>query len=157
MNNKGFTLVELLIVVLIIGILSAIALPQYEAAVEKSRMSEAMINAKAIVDASQRYFQANPSETVITNKNQIADVDLRGGEWTNATTYRTKLFFYELGGAGGRVDVYRTDVAGNTPTSYIYHLWQKPEMSEGEVLKGCTPGTEDSETGEQMCKFFTGI
>ena len=66
MNNKGFTLVELLIVVLIIGILSAIALPQYESAVEKSRMSEAMINAKAIVDASQRYFQANPSETVIT-------------------------------------------------------------------------------------------
>ena len=54
MNNKGFTLIELLVVVLIIGILSAIALPQYETAVEKARLTEGLINAKAIVDAIQR-------------------------------------------------------------------------------------------------------
>ncbi len=156
MKNQGFTLIELLVVVLIIGILSAIALPQYESAVEKSRLSEAMINAKAITDASQRYFQANPNETTITNKNQIADVDLKGGAWqSDNATFKTKLFIYKLGGANGRVDVYRTD--GDSISSYIYHLWQKPELSEGEVLKGCSAGSEDQETGEQMCKFFLGV
>ena len=157
MKNQGFTLIELMVVVLIIGILSAIALPQYEMAVEKSRISEAMINAKAIVDASQRYFQANPNETTITNKRQIADVDLRGGTWNSAgTAYTTDLFVYQLGGAEGTVDVYRTDT-GNV-SSYIYKLWQKPDLGgNGGALKGCSTGNTDQETGEQMCKFFTGI
>ncbi len=48
--KKGFTLIEMLVVVLIIGILAGIALPQYQKSVEKSKASEALIILKSLRD-----------------------------------------------------------------------------------------------------------
>lgn len=62
MNDKGFSLVELIIVIAIMAILIVVLAPQYLRYVERSRNSTDMQNARTIMTALETYA-ADPQET----------------------------------------------------------------------------------------------
>ena len=75
--NKGFTLIEFLVVVLIIGVLAAIALPQYQIVVGKTKFSELKTLTKTFQQAAQRYYMINNTyEGINGNINKVLDIEL---------------------------------------------------------------------------------
>ena len=96
-NNHAFTLIELLVVVLIIGILASVALPQYQKAVEKARMTEAIIVTKAIATAHQRYYMEHGTYLGPHDIQQL-DIEIAGENAGNRI--QTKHFVYSPNGFG---------------------------------------------------------
>ena len=62
--KRGFTLVELLVVVLIVGILVSVALPLYQNAVDKSRWATLLSPSRAIANAEEAVLMSNGAYTV---------------------------------------------------------------------------------------------
>ena len=70
--RTGFTLVELAVVIVIIGVLAAFAVPRFRASVERSKAAESF-NYLASVQAAQERYHARQS-TYATN---VADLDIQ--------------------------------------------------------------------------------
>jgi type IV pilus assembly protein PilA len=80
--QKGFTLIELMIVVAIIGILAAIAIPNFIRFQARSKQGEAKSNLKALFTAERSYFQEK--DEYITAVHDIGFAPERGNRYAYA-------------------------------------------------------------------------
>lgn len=93
-NNKGFTLIELIIVTVILGIMSAIAVPRFmgtvnrsEAAAEDAVLDALRLNVESyameqFVDTGRKSYPSNPFDGADVDGYVGKDQDISSGEWT---------------------------------------------------------------------------
>ena len=101
-NKNGFTLIELIMVMIILGILSAVAIPRYLETIEKSEIAaeDAIVDKLCValenyaqhkmLTEGRRYWPTNPFEALVTlpqtysDDGDTANVD---NEWTFVNRY----------------------------------------------------------------------
>ena len=137
LNKKGFTLVEILVVVLIISILSAIALPKYFVNVELARAREAIDYARMWQGARNIYFAQNEAFPPVSSTNLLSIED-----FSNAK-------FFDQGFVSQDAD------------SYSFFLRKTgafaiKAMAESDELFCCWPtqdnNTQDNNRGQKICE-----
>lgn len=105
-NKKGFTLIELMIVVAIIGILAAIAIPNFIRFQLKSKSSEGKVNLAAIRTAEEGYMAEFGTYIAASASPAVADLG------------SAKTAFDDTGAAGENFDTLGWAPEGNVYFSY---------------------------------------
>jgi type IV pilus assembly protein PilE len=77
--TKGFTILELLVTIVIIGILVSFAIPRYQAYIQRSNATEAIEALQLIMEAEERYYGDRSSYTV-----DLTDLGFSSGTFETA-------------------------------------------------------------------------
>lgn len=115
-KRKGFTIIELIIVIAMLGILAVIYLPRFAGATDEARKSADLSSAAAIANACEMYYvlyNEKPSPKVLCEKNYIDKKIL-----TPQYNSKTNLGYY-VDISGGEATVYYSP----TKTDDTSTLW----------------------------------
>lgn len=88
-RQQGFTLIEVMIVVAIIGILAAIAYPNYSEYVKRGNRGEGQAFLNDVSARQERYFSQN--NAYITNDSDVAKLALKNGNKSETGKYELAL------------------------------------------------------------------
>lgn len=186
MQVKGFTIIELLVSVLIIGILVAVALPKYQTAVDKARYLQLLTLTESLSRAEEGFYDSKGKYTnkldalpldlvgerikkanMSNSAGELVEVDRFGSVVLGKNVYVTLDYVEGFTPEGSyRNDGYVYGIDGNVGLSYIHWLQHMNTRAWGHmegqrycvVYQGRTGATSAATNtrGHRLCKALGG-
>ena len=138
--QKGFTLIELMIVVAIIGILAAVALPAYQDYTVRAKVSEVILAASSAKTSVAESAQIN--STMPTAASLVVD--------TQASKFVSSVVYSQTSTSVGVVTV--TTTAADSKISGVTVFMTGTLAANGQVIWVCGPGTINAKYLPSSCK-----
>ena len=145
-NKQAFTLIELLVVVLIIGILAAVALPQYQKAVDKARYTQAMTLVEKVWQAEQRYKMANGNYAL-----SFEELDIDMPTPLEILTHSDQeSYTYKWGNCSIHYAEPYIKCQINLPSAGVWYFARCASLH-----RGCWVSSKDNARGNALCQAMT--
>jgi len=121
MKKKGFTLIELMVVILIVGILAAASVPLMRGRIDSAKWAEANAMAGTIQSAARVYFAEKGSIATTTS---MTDLGFESGDLTGTYFDSSDFSITDVNTSTGKVEVTVTgDGEGKTPSgTYVLEM-----------------------------------
>ncbi len=160
--KNGFTLLELLVVILIIGIITSIAMPKYFLSIERSRATSAIITLSSIRNALNVYVTSKGYPSANTTTPEIWDgLDFAAVlPYSSADGYMRcdNYFRYSISYRAGEGTFYieaqrllgKSLSCGGFPTYGIYSMVSK--TSTGKNYRSCSPYGYGNDISQAIAK-----
>ena len=141
--QKGFTLIELMIVIAIIGILAAIAIPAYKDYTIRSKVSEGLdLSFSAKVAVSETYFSKGRFLVASNSSYGLPLAASISGDYVSSIAI----------GASGLITITYNDQLGGSPTANSKTIELNPGPNQGSITWDCTGGNQEAKYRPSECR-----
>jgi len=142
--KTGFTLTELMAVVIIVAILAGLAAGSYKKAVERSRFSDGLAAAHTVMQAVERYYADTCAEGSCVSKPNVENLDVSFANQQSCGTYCIKTKYFEITVGDGSVTAKRT----NKGNDYSIQVFAETFGGNQRTKDRCIPANN---VGKDLC------